>query len=1783
MNTDPIQVSVVYDVQNRFALERGADDILRLSSNLSVLQGSANGSGRALRAVESDIRRFSITARNAAGNGVQVLQLGVDGLYSSLNRLGRYGFYSLTAGIAGSVYSMRSLGREFLNINEQFAGLEITLRSAFTSSRIARGLRDELVKITAVSPLPFKDLADITRAAATIPQLSTQIAKQYQGGKLSSPDGFLRGYVTLVEQLTTFRPDKNAEDATFSIREAVSGELRSLIRRFDIPPALLVAASGRSISDLKADPLGMLEAIKKAMNRIITPEAIREFTRLPSKLLDNLQEQIVSIPLLKTGEQGVYKQFNNLLGDIFDASTKLVSEKGDSFAVRFNAALSDILSKTVTGADRALESVLAIFNLDNRAMPGVGRIERIGELIARVIEKIADRIPSFVEAFESIIKQGTPAFLKLAELGGSLAASLSKVVPGLIALGEVFAELLNGLTSLLSNNPFVAAMQLLFYKQLPEIFRFGGQLAVGEFTKSAANARVAVLNALMGQNGAVVSRPNQAALSAAAALNAPVPRRQLGIINPSAGAAARNATAYADNVNALRQLGFVPVSRGSHMFHQRIGGQWTNQVSAMGGQVFNSWGNTYRLPPVTGPGHSVGGNQQANRTGMVQGNNGVWRWGSASQMQAAGITGRQPGAPVPSYMVPGLGASNAMQGPQLPAGFNNTPSQQYSRSGMYASLRSGGQLGRVSSGIGAVAGNAVSALGFGAAAAVNAGTTVASVTAGLGAMLGPILLVTAAMTALSYGIEWVTERIAERRKEASTEALGSSRFNSKDLERRVRDAQDRGDFAQQIKAAEATGLYGNNKFFDKGFVLPSFAMRSQGEMDNAQVLAELSDDPTKEVASFKVTKEVRSISAYADYLNKLTADLQTLDEALATGKAPDNFKLTGSDTVLKSVEDISKAREALFSFLPAAQTEFSQAAEQISAQGKGMIRGARTGESVEKLLAANVRLRKALTSEEESAIGELGRSIESIGNVANLIESDESLAKVQASLSGLRAETPRQIITETGDYFKSLADALNPIQTLFPDMAKEMERQSNIAAQLATVAQLGSGGVRDQFKDINLDQVKNLVERIKQGEFGNEPGITNLVPEFQKAFIERSSGLLLGQALQKLRVELEAAAAESLGASASLALMQLGKELPNLLDSSNTAVTKESVRKLGDVFGVVDVLNAKLGRNLLQGFGDFVKQLGGEAVALAESDGGLNSNSIRLRLLQDLKTRLEADKQSVDAYLSVRENSADEAVTAISKLLPNMLIGVTQRSNEQLAAAQASRQANLSNLASSVFSYFSGGGSSNSAEYSQQLETLATASKYLERTLGFKLSGETLSQLKAANTGDFEADSLQRVVAWQSALNKSLGGLTAAVDFGVVAESDMPAYDSAIRNLSDAVNSAFTFIQDAADNLRNRFSGDLSEFAQAGGITSDSTAGRRLAAMRASRADSAQLAYGLAPDAALKELGTRDNTRDGRLEQLQASERVYTRLAEQAEKLAAATPDRRAQYEAEAMALYKQADAFASMREQLTGRGGSVSSFIDGWSGQFQQWRDEFSNFSSVGSELANGLATSFSNASYSILMSTSSIGEAVSNFGKNLLATAVQVLNNKLVMMLLGSLLGGAFTPAAATVASAGASSADLQKSLMGVEAKAGGGLIQGRPSRKDNTFIHAATGEYVIPTAVVQKFGARHFDYYRAGQLPPTIATYNKRSNLGSYAEGGWVGYSAPRRGGQSGGNTTNHVNAPVSISLTVSKEGRVSSQFTSEKGMEAYARAQAAAARQVLQNELNQGGDLRQPRKA
>jgi hypothetical protein len=524
-----IGISIRFETNGQLVIERLDKSIAGLNARLVALNSTVGNPGRALRDFQTALGNTSDQLTAKFGNALQVTDSLVGAFVGTLKTLAGIGFAAVIAEIGTMVVAFEKLGSAFLQINEQFKNLEITLRSTFGSTKVAQDITGFIQDRAPRSLLDIQGQAEVARAISLIPFGRQQIASQAASGQINDQKGFLERSERLVERLVAYRPDQSVESAIFAIREALTGQFRSIERRFDIPPsAILGRGSDRTLKEIGSDPELAFNQLEGFFKSIISDQAIKEQQRQPDVLFRKIPEQLINIPLKEIGDAGLFQAITKKLSDIFDSIIDFVQKKLPTFAKKLSDSLSTILDRVTEGLSKSLDTILSLGGFGSKDLPGASLLERTFGAISSAIDSLSTKIPDVFGKLNEFLKNALPALSNLLSLFSKFTdfytSALAKA-PLLTIFGTALIPQLSGLVGTVARQAtaglgaevtrLITTSQLRAFEQvndryrdlltLPNLIRTTAtgreQLAVNASTLNAVQA------AALGVTSTLVSRP----------------------------------------------------------------------------------------------------------------------------------------------------------------------------------------------------------------------------------------------------------------------------------------------------------------------------------------------------------------------------------------------------------------------------------------------------------------------------------------------------------------------------------------------------------------------------------------------------------------------------------------------------------------------------------------------------------------------------------------------------------------------------------------------------------------------------------------------------------------------------------------------------------------------------------------------------------------------------------------------------------------------------------------------------------------------------------------------------------------------------------------------------------------------------------------------------------------------------------------------------------------------------------------------------------------------------
>ena len=387
-------------------------------------------------------------------DGMKQAYSGLTGVFSSLKEKATQFFKVIVTGTAISVASflgiggvVKKLASGVLFATEKMRGYEIALFGMMKTQDGVNQLMEKAFKVTKNLPISYEQVYQSTKAFTLIGPVRDMLKN------VGETETVLKRMYSITMALSQIEPEWGLAGAQFSLREALSGDLRSLQRRFEIPVNLIYAKDGRSLRQLKNDPEAMSQALSDYFKEFYNEEtlgmAANQFGAVISKIEGiwvNFQGTI--------GNAGFYDLFVDKLKKIrddLDAFTE--TAEFDNVTNRISNALGSslnsvesIVEKLIVGFGKLIGINIESSNVFQMAADGVEKFAAALRIIDRLITELDlfgmlnSALKTTSKIVQDIAKFGNRVFKSIAQDIGAIATAINKLPLDKISISEFGAK-----------------------------------------------------------------------------------------------------------------------------------------------------------------------------------------------------------------------------------------------------------------------------------------------------------------------------------------------------------------------------------------------------------------------------------------------------------------------------------------------------------------------------------------------------------------------------------------------------------------------------------------------------------------------------------------------------------------------------------------------------------------------------------------------------------------------------------------------------------------------------------------------------------------------------------------------------------------------------------------------------------------------------------------------------------------------------------------------------------------------------------------------------------------------------------------------------------------------------------------------------------------------------------------------------------------------------------------------------------------------------------------------
>jgi len=281
------------------------------------------------------------------------------------------GMGAAVAGIGVTLATKFSFG--LMRTREGFYLIETALGGVLKSEAAVRRLSEWAMEYAAKYPAMYEDVMEAMKGMAMMSALKPMFLRDSREE--------LEKIMNIVQGLAALDPQQGVRGALYAIREALAGQWRTLMYRFEIRPEEVARAAGLTMEQLRESPELAIKALDAFVKLNVGAETLRKTAESLGIQWGNLSDkykQWINI----IAQYGPYQKLVDLLMEMNEWLDKLLKSKGTedfgkTIARLYMGAIEGVRSLMTKGVDLDEKSLFAnlkqIFNNVKDAFKGLWR------------------------------------------------------------------------------------------------------------------------------------------------------------------------------------------------------------------------------------------------------------------------------------------------------------------------------------------------------------------------------------------------------------------------------------------------------------------------------------------------------------------------------------------------------------------------------------------------------------------------------------------------------------------------------------------------------------------------------------------------------------------------------------------------------------------------------------------------------------------------------------------------------------------------------------------------------------------------------------------------------------------------------------------------------------------------------------------------------------------------------------------------------------------------------------------------------------------------------------------------------------------------------------------------------------------------------------------------------------------------------------------------------------------------------------------------------------------
>ena len=318
----------------------GSTGFEKVNEELIQLERTGGGAHAWFKPLQSSLieaERAGESFVSKLSSGLQSVASVAGGVVGEIAKIA-VGITAVTGVIGGAAtIAFASWSKSILTTTESFRMLEISLYGALKSWESVNKVSEFAKKYSAEYPAMYKDVMQAMQSFAYIPSMKPMLEK----GDVTE----MKKMMDIVQALTTMRPEQGTQGALFALREALSGNWRSLQMRFDLPIESIAKAGGMTMEQMTKSPAKAIKALEAFTGEFVGVDTMAMMAKNLGTQVDNLREKY-NLWKESIGKAGFYDKVINYLLKLNEAFENLLkSETLEKITKQISSFMESIADK----------------------------------------------------------------------------------------------------------------------------------------------------------------------------------------------------------------------------------------------------------------------------------------------------------------------------------------------------------------------------------------------------------------------------------------------------------------------------------------------------------------------------------------------------------------------------------------------------------------------------------------------------------------------------------------------------------------------------------------------------------------------------------------------------------------------------------------------------------------------------------------------------------------------------------------------------------------------------------------------------------------------------------------------------------------------------------------------------------------------------------------------------------------------------------------------------------------------------------------------------------------------------------------------------------------------------------------------------------------------------------------------------------------------------------------------------------------------------------------------